>query len=92
MNVFKSVFYIKWQDNTRELGFCSSNPHFPWFCAHFIGSTETSVRALNFPGIYICVLSTQFHDHAFKLNINWPSAIILSTFTWKYERKYDFRL
>jgi hypothetical protein len=38
------------------------------------------------------VLSTQFHGHACKLNINWPSIIILSTFTRKYERKYDFRL
>jgi len=98
MNVLKSVICTKWQGSARKLGFCSLNPHFPWFCAHFISSTDTSVRTINFPGIYlymyvcVCVLSTQFHDHAFKLNINWPSAIILSTFTCKYERKYDFQL
>jgi hypothetical protein len=31
------------------------NPHFPWFCAHFISSTDTSMRTLNFPGIYIYI-------------------------------------
>jgi hypothetical protein len=41
---------------------------------------------------YTFALTTQFHNHAFKLNINWPSAIVLSTFTWKSGRKYDFWL
>ena len=47
------------------------------------------MRTINFPGIYIYMF---FLPSSMKLNINWPSGIILSTFTWKYERKYDFWL
>jgi hypothetical protein len=29
------------------------------------------------------VLSTKFLDNAFKMNINWPVAVILCTLNWK---------
>lgn len=54
MNIFNSLIYAEWQGNARRLWFSFLNPHFPWFCAHFISLTETSMRMLNFPGIYIC--------------------------------------
>jgi hypothetical protein len=38
------------------------------------------------------VLSTQFLDYMFKLSINWPVAVVLSTFNWKSGKKIDFQL
>jgi hypothetical protein len=81
-------------ESTFSLVLCT----FHQFNRNFSESAKFSWNMCVCVCVCVCVcararaLSTQFHDRAFKLNINWPSAIILSTFTWKYERKYDFRL
>jgi len=73
--------WILFLESTFSLVLCTFH-QFNW---HVIENTEFSWN------ICMC-FSSHFHDHAFKLKINWPSAIILSTFIWKYERKYDFWL
>jgi hypothetical protein len=74
-----------------NLDFVFLNLCFPWFCAHLCQCHQNFHRTvMYFPGIHI-VPSTQFCDYTFNLSINWPFAVILSTFNWKSEKKKDFR-
>lgn len=72
----------------------SLNQRFPWFYAHFHWSYQLAHNnnitlflggGFIFFSFFLFVLSTHSLNWVFKLSINWPAAVIISTFNWKSE-------